>query len=568
MRVVFALALWVCTCGSTAWAADRLPIKIYFLAGQSNMVGPGRNAYLQEHHPELMKPRDDVYCAYAGKVTGPLMPGYGGREHGYGLEVTMGKVLGDAIDHPILLVKSCTGGTTLHKNWRPPSTVAQSGGEIGPLYSRMMRRFHNVLANLDLHVPGATERGVEIAGFVWFQGENDSLARDENGVGFWTHYERNLTHLIADVRSDLGVPELPVLIIQINDGTWDRKDRTTGEIVGGPDVRAAQQKVAEADPLAAWIKTCDLHQGYHYDNASHVTIGERAGAALLPLARKTVPQTAAEIAAGRQRFLARQPEPGHPDTLPLARGLIGYWKFDEGRGDSTVDSSSSSNSGVISGRPEWVDGLFGQALYLTGEQRIEMPAFKEPLGPDGHIENLSVSFWLRANRYGDGRVGRGTGEGYGKRNDHNWQYSEYANLTGWDVTTHDNDFCGFATASFKGGPKAVMSDRPIHLVGDGIEWHHVVMSYDGSAKSLNVYVDGTPTDPRRSKSSTQGIDQADHIIPAPKGTPLTLGGLIDRAGQFQVFDELAIWNRPLTLDDARTLYNSGHGVEIRLAAGD
>ena len=34
--------------------------------------------------------------------------------------------------------------------------------------------------------------------------------------------------------------------------------------------------MAEPDPLAAWIKTCDLHQGYHYDDASHVTIGERA----------------------------------------------------------------------------------------------------------------------------------------------------------------------------------------------------------------------------------------------------------------------------------------------------
>jgi hypothetical protein len=240
---------------------------------------------------------------------------------------------------------------------------------------------------------------------------------------------------------------------------------------------------AEADPLATWIKTCDLHQGYHYDGASHVTIGERAGAALLPLARKTVPQEAGEIAAGRKRFLARQPEPGNPDTRPLAKRLIAYWKFDEGKGNSTADSSSSNNTGIIKGNPKWIDGLFGKALYLTGKQRIEMPTFQEPLGPSGNIENLSVSFWLRGNRYGDGRVGRGTGEKYEKRNDHNWQYSEHAN----------------------------------------------------------------------------------HIIPAPKGVPLTIGGLIERAGQFQVFDELAIWSRPLTLEDARTLYNNGHGVEIKPA---
>ena len=116
---------------------------------------------VQEPLPTIegMTPREDVYCAYAGKITGPLKPGYGGREHAYGPELLMGKVLGDAIDNQILMVKSCTGGTTLHKNWRPPSTVRQSGGEIGPLYTRMMRRFHNVLANLDVHVPAASERG-------------------------------------------------------------------------------------------------------------------------------------------------------------------------------------------------------------------------------------------------------------------------------------------------------------------------------------------------------------------------------------------------------------------------
>ena len=130
------------------------------------------------------------------------------------------------------------------------------------------------------------------------------------------------------------------------------------------------------------------------------------------------------------------------------------------------------------------------------------------------------------------------------------------------VQAHDHA----QTASFDNGPKAVMSDRPIHLIGDGVEWHHAVMSYDGATKSLNIYVDGTPTDPKRARSSTGQIDQADHIIPASEGVPLTIGGLIERAGQFQVFDELAIWSRPLTLEDARALYNNGHGVEIKPAA--
>ena len=52
--------------------------------------------------------------------TEKLKPGFGGREHAFGLEVTMGKVLGDAVDNPILFVKSCTGGTTLPDNKQHP----------------------------------------------------------------------------------------------------------------------------------------------------------------------------------------------------------------------------------------------------------------------------------------------------------------------------------------------------------------------------------------------------------------------------------------------------------------
>jgi len=321
--LLVALGLAVAGVTGNGFAKDKeepnedLPVKIYFMAGQSNMVGPGGNSYLEENHPELMAPRDDVYCAYAGKVTEKFKPGFGGREHAFGMEVTMGKVLGDAIDHPILLVKSCTGGTTLHRNWRPPSAVKRAGGEIGPLYTRMIRRFHNVLANLDLHVPGAGNRGYEIAGFVWFQGENDCCAKDESGTGFWEYCEQNLKDLLRDVRSDLGVPELPV-----------------------------------------------------------------------------------------------------------------------------------------------------------------------------------------------------------------------------------------------------MSERPVHLVGDGVEWHHVVMTYDGGSKSLKVCVAANPPDTKRARESLEGIEEASHIFPAGKDVPLTVGGLIEKEGQFQFFDELAIWQRPITPGEVAVLYNNGFGAEI------
>ncbi len=541
---------------------QQLPIKIYLMAGQSNMVGHLPATYVEEYHPELMVPRNDVFCARAGRVSGRLQPGYGSREYTCGMELTMGQVLGDAVENPILFVKSCTGGTTLHRHWRPPSAVRRAGGEVGPLYTRMIRRFHNVLANLEMHVPDADARGYEIAGFVWFQGENDCCAKDETGTGFWEYYEENLEDLLADVRRDLGVPKLPVLVVQINDSCWDGLPNR-----GGTVLRPIQQKVAEADPAATWIRTCDLNSGYHYDAASYVIIGQRGGRAMLPSAAKPVPQENAEIVAAGKRFFARGLQPGKPNTGSLRRGLIGYWKFDEDVGLRTADSSTAGNGGELIGGPRRTDGLLGRAVHLTGKQRIEIPGFREPIGPGGNIENLSVSYWIRTNRFGDARVGRGTGDPIPKRTDHNWFTSETANRSGWDVCAHDCDYSGLATAAFGNGPKTAMSNRPAHIVGDGVEWHHVVMTYEGKTKSLRVYVDADPFDAKRSAESLAGIEEAHHILPAAKNVLLTLGGLIEREGHFQVFDELAIWRRAITAEEVAALYNNGFGVEIPMATG-
>ncbi len=540
-------------------------VKVYLMAGQSNMVGPGSVKYVQENHPELMAPRADVWCVDAGKISGPLKPGYGGREHNFGLELTMGHILGDAVDNPIVLFKSSTGGTTLHKNWRPPSAVKRAGGEVGPLYTRMMRRFHAMLANRDEAFPAFKGRPIELAGFVWFQGENDCCAKDENGKGYWLYYEENLKDLIKDVRRELGVPKLPVLIVQINDSCWDGKVLADGTLSkGGTFLRPVQAKVAEADPLATWIKTCDLNDGYHYDSASHIIIGRRAGEALLPFIRKTVPQNASDVLAARERFFAQFPRAETVDTTGLAKGLVGYWSFDEGEGATTADRSGNQFSGELVGQPTWTHGRLGKAVRLVAGQSIVFPKFREPVNAEKRIETLSVSYWLRTNRYGDGYVGRSAGdENYGQ-NRHNWFVNPWAVNGGWAVGCHDVDGNPYATATFDMSPNSIHARAGDKVaVGDGFEWHHIVMVYDGGRKTFEMYVDGNSVDKARSRTGLKGLAEENHIVPARRAK-LTLGGHITLDGHHQVFDELAIWHRPITAAEARTLYNNGHGAEITL----
>jgi len=47
------------------------------------------------------------------------------------------------------------------------------------------------------------------------------------------------------------------------------------------------------------------------------------------------------------------------------KGLVGYWRFDEGIGSTAKDSSPYGNDGTIYGAT-WVDGKFGKALYFDG----------------------------------------------------------------------------------------------------------------------------------------------------------------------------------------------------------
>jgi hypothetical protein len=50
----------------------------------------------------------------------------------------------------------------------------------------------------------------------------------------------------------------------------------------------------------------------------------------------------------------------------FARGLVGYWKFDEGSGTTANDSSGYGNNGTLYNSPTWTTGKVGGALSFNG----------------------------------------------------------------------------------------------------------------------------------------------------------------------------------------------------------
>src|SRR6476619_1928751 len=163
-------------------AADK-PIKVFILAGQSNMEGhgfikadPKRNGgkgsleYLvkdpatADRYKHLLGKdggwavRDDVWVHYLGRK-GKLTAGYGVKDDRIGPELGFGRVVGDTFEEPVLLIKLAWGGKSLAKDFRPPS----SGGEVGPYYKEIIDRTKLVLKDLKREFPELGGRGYELA---------------------------------------------------------------------------------------------------------------------------------------------------------------------------------------------------------------------------------------------------------------------------------------------------------------------------------------------------------------------------------------------------------------------
>jgi alpha-galactosidase len=264
---VFALAiascLLVCAPASSAAAdaAPPAPLKVFILAGQSNMQGHAhvRTIPAMKLDPRLVPLHDamvdgdgtprtcesvwisSIGCA-DGEQTGRLTAGFGAGERGpkIGPEFSFGITIARLLGEPVLLIKTSWGGKSLHTDFRPPSAGryefneselegfrkrgvdpevarAEKNAATGVYYRLMIEHVRKVLADIPRVVPGHDpERGYELAGFVWFQGWNDMVDggayQNRDKPGGYGAYSQVFAHFIRDVRRDLDAPRLPFVI--------------------------------------------------------------------------------------------------------------------------------------------------------------------------------------------------------------------------------------------------------------------------------------------------------------------------------------------------------------------
>lgn len=258
LRVVLSTLVGAMLFLGSAQASSKKPLRIFLLVGQSNMQGHAKVETLEhigmdaETAPWLVEIQNpdgsskvckDVWISYLstkGIKQGALTTGFGADAHKIGPELTFGISLQKHLGEPVLIIKAAWGGKSLHTDFRPPSAgiysfepthvallkklgkdpvkiQAEQRKASGHYYRLTVDHVKSVLADIQQVYPDyEPEQGYQLSGLVWFQGWNDMVASDiypnRDQAGGYADYTKLLRHFIRDMRNDLSVAKLPVVI--------------------------------------------------------------------------------------------------------------------------------------------------------------------------------------------------------------------------------------------------------------------------------------------------------------------------------------------------------------------
>jgi hypothetical protein len=308
------------------------PVQVFILLGQSNMVGLGKvtGADVSLENAVKSKNRYPYLVDEAGNWSERrdvrnvrVMVGKNGGMQLFnnewmtikstktiGPEFGIGHVVGNAIDAPVMLLKSCIGNRSLGWDLLPPGSERfeadgkiyagykdspdswEKGSEPKPVgwyagkqYDDDTANAKKVLAELDKYYPGAT--AYEIAGFFFWQGEKDG----GNAVHA-ARYEQNLVQFIKQLRKDFNAPDAKFVLATLGEATKGSGGNGGKILAAQLAVDGTSGKYPEFKGNVATVYANPLSKGgsgnSHYGgNAeTYMDVGEAMGKAMVDLLKK------------------------------------------------------------------------------------------------------------------------------------------------------------------------------------------------------------------------------------------------------------------------------------------
>ncbi len=241
---------------------ERAQFRVYLLMGQSNMVGRDvREMEALGKNPHVLSLTGAGIWVVAQD---PLHEPFGKIPPGVGPGLSFGRAMSAADKNiTIGLVPCAVGGTPLRR-W-------VKGGD---LYEAAVVR-----------AKVAAKSGM-LAGVIWHQGESDTDKQETADT-----YEARLTQMIKDLRSDLGVADLPVVVGQLGEFL------TVEKYPGVETVRAAFKRMPSALARVGFADSTglgDKGDKLHFSTEAQREMGARFAKAMLAL-EKPVPPTPAAV---------------------------------------------------------------------------------------------------------------------------------------------------------------------------------------------------------------------------------------------------------------------------------
>ncbi len=209
-------------------------------------------------------------------------------------------------------------------------------------------------------------------------------------------------------------------------------------------------------------------------------------------------------------------------------GLLGYWNFNEGSGNRTIDSSGKGKIGVFVGSPAWVTGKFGGALDFNGTtDYVSVSGI-----PASTFTNKSFTWsaWVKGTELGSPLnmpfIGSGSSSWFRlgfRRTGSSFVFSQYL-----DGSNNNDTNCG-----------AVDATQWVHLV--------VVAEYGGN---VTCYRNGIPETPKPYVDDvTAGVGF---------GIGFALGSHAPWNNYFDgSIDEVRVYTRALSTAEVQALYTTG-----------
>jgi hypothetical protein len=332
-------------------------VKVFILLGQSNMVGLGKVGGGEIGLEHLVKEKKKY--PYLFDETGNwaerkdvrfarVMSGRGGGMQRLnnewmtvktcktiGPEFGIAQFVGDGIEEPVLILKSCIGNRSLGWDLLPPGSEryeqvvkdragvektmvyagykdkpeswemdkalglktepapwvdAKTGKPIewyaGKQWDDDISYAKTVLSELDKHYPGAT--GYEVAGFFFWQGEKDA-----GNPGHAARYEHNLVHFIKTLRKEFAAPDAKFVLGTMGESVKGSEGNGAMVLNAHLAVDGASGKHAEFKGNVASIYTNPMAQGGsgngHYGGKAEVymDVGEAMGKAMMEMLKAT-----------------------------------------------------------------------------------------------------------------------------------------------------------------------------------------------------------------------------------------------------------------------------------------